>query len=157
MTGQSGEKIGLTTTTYSSIFPVTDKCCSSGDTPLHTFSSSYMLFFWRHTAAYFQFQLNAILLATHRCILSVPVNMPIFWRHTAAYFQFQLYAILLATHRCILSVPVNMPIFWRHTAAYFQFQLNIILLATHRCILSVPVKRQSSGMYVTQYGRNCVT
>jgi hypothetical protein len=69
-----GENGYVTTTTHSSILSVPVTCYSSGDTPPHTFSSSYMLIFWRHTAAYFQFQLHANLLATRRCILSVPVK-----------------------------------------------------------------------------------
>ena len=87
-----------------------------------------MLFFWRHTAAYFQLQLNAILLATHSCILSVPVKLYSSGDTPLHTFRYS-----------------NMLIFWRHIAAYFQFQLNAILLATHRCILSGTVKCYSSG------------
>ena len=41
-----GENGSVTTTTQSSILPVPVTCNSSGDTPLHTFSSSQTSIFW---------------------------------------------------------------------------------------------------------------
>ena len=116
--------MGLTTTTHSSILPVPVKCYSSSDTPLHTFSYSYMPVFWRHTAAYFQLQLNDILLATHHCILSVPVT----WRSSG-------------DTRLHTFSSSYMLFFWRHTAAYFQFQLNAILLECTSLSLVETVRR----------------
>jgi hypothetical protein len=89
-----GENGSVTTATHSSILPVPVKCNSSGDTPLHTFISSYMLFFWRHTAAYFQFQLNANLLeCTSRSLVET-------LRRTVQYLPQPAFHNLYQTTRC---------------------------------------------------------